>query len=87
MSMRSSSVMIIPVPDYHLYLSLVVRKPVFGVSDTNQAVQLQKMARCLKCRILEEEELFYLCSADQLHGYCAADLRLCFRRCEKPAFS
>ena len=25
-------------------MSLVVRKPIFGVSDTNQAVQLQKMA-------------------------------------------
>ena len=35
-------------------MSLVVRKPVFGVptrSDTNQAVQLQKMARGLKFRI------------------------------------
>ena len=33
------------------YISLVVRKPVFGVltrSDTNQAVQLLKMARGLK---------------------------------------
>ena len=33
-------------------LSLVVRKPVFGVrSDTNPAVQPQKMARGLKFRI------------------------------------
>ena len=30
------------------YLSLVVRKPVFGVSDTNRAVQPQKMAKGLK---------------------------------------
>ena len=33
------------------YLSLVVRNPVFGVSDTNRAVQQQKMARGLKFRI------------------------------------
>ena len=36
------------------HLSLVVRKPVLGVStrsDTNQAIQLQKMARGLKFRI------------------------------------
>ena len=42
-------------------------------SDTNQAVQLQKMARCLKFRIKEVEGLHYLCSenkgADQLSGY------------------
>ena len=41
------------------HLSLVVRKPVFGVSDTNRAVQLQKIARGLKFRILEEEGLYY----------------------------
>ena len=37
----------------HDYLSLVVRKPTFWFptwSDTNQAVQLQKMARGLKIR-------------------------------------
>ena len=51
-------------------------------SDTNQAVQLQKMARGLKFRILEVEGLYYPCSenkvADQLRGYREADLRLCF---------
>ena len=26
-------------------------------------------------------------SADQLHGYREADLRLCFRICKKPVFS
>ena len=40
--------------------------------DTNQAVQLQKMARCLKFRIKEVEGLNYPCSknkgADQLRG-------------------
>ena len=33
----------------------------------------------------EEEGLYYPCSknkgADQLHGYCEADLRFCFRIC------
>ena len=44
------------------YMSLVVRKPVSWVSDTNRAVQPQKMARGLQFRIYEEEELYYLCS-------------------------
>ena len=48
----------------------------------NQAVQIQKMARDLKFGIKEIEGLFYLCTknkgADQLHGFCAADLHLCF---------
>ena len=66
-------------------LSLVLRKPVFGFparTDTNQAVQLQKMARGLKFCIQKEEGLYYLCTEnkgdDQLRGYCEADLRLCF---------
>ena len=71
-----------------------MRKPTFWFptwSDTNQAVQLQKMARGLKFRIKEVEELYYLCSenkgADQLCGYCEADLRLCFRICKMLVFS
>ena len=71
-----------------------MRKPTFWFltwSDTNQAVQLQKMAKGLKLRILEVEELCYLCSenkdADQLHGYSKADLRLCFRICKMLVFS
>ena len=62
-----------------------MRKPVLGVSnksDTNQAVQPQKMARGLKFGIQEVEGLYYPCSetkgAGQLRSYCAADLRLCF---------
>ena len=59
-------------------------------SDTNKAVQPQKMARSLKFRILEVEEMYNLFSknkgADQLRSYCAADLRLCFRICEKAGF-
>ena len=54
-------------------MSLVVRKPVFGVSDTNQALQPQKMARGLKFLIKEVEESYYPCSenkgADQLRNY------------------
>ena len=71
-----------------------MRKPTFWFptwSDTNQAVQLQKMARGLKFRILKEEGLYYLCSenkgADQLGGYREADLRLCFRIYAKCWFS
>ena len=63
-----------------------MRKPTFWFptrSDTNQAVQLQllRMARGLKFRILKVEGLYYLCGenkgADQLRGHCEADLRLC----------
>ena len=50
-----------------------MRKPTFWFltwSDTNQAVQLQNMARGLKFRITKEEGFNYLCSenkgADQL---------------------
>ena len=56
-------------------------------SDTNLAVEPQKMARGLKCWIQEEAELYYLCSknkgADQLRGYRAADLHFCFCVCKK----
>ena len=52
-------------------------------SDTNRAVQSQKMARGLKFRILKEKGLYYPFSgnkgADQLRGHREADLRLCFR--------
>ena len=53
------------------------RKPAWGLttrSDTNRAVQPQKMVRGLKFRIYEVEELYYLCSenkgTDQLRSYC-----------------
>ena len=71
-----------------------MRKPTFWFptwSDTNQAVQLQKMARGLKFKIKKVEGLDYLCSenkgADQLRGYREADLRLCFRLCKMLVFS
>ena len=55
-------------------------------SDTNPAVKPQKMVRSLKFPIYEVEGLYYLCSenkgADQLCGYCTADLRLCFCICK-----
>ena len=60
-------------------------------SDTNRAVQSQKMARGLKFRIKVGEGLYYPCNdnkdADQLRGYRKADLRLCFRICKNPVFS
>ena len=66
-----------------------MRKPVFRVSDrsdTNRAVQSQKMAGGLKFQILEVEELYKLCSenkdTDQLRSYRDADLSLCFRICK-----
>ena len=72
-------------------MSLVVRKPDIGVSDTNQAVQRHKMARGFKFRIKIEDGSHYPCSenkgADHLRGYREADLRLCFHICKKPMFS
>ena len=58
-------------------MSRVTRKQTFWfptLSDTNQALQLQKMARYLKFRIHKVEELYYPCSENK-----GADLRLCFR--------
>ena len=75
-------------------MSRVMRKPTFWFShwsDTNQNVQLQKMARALKFRIRKVEGLYYLCSenkgTDQLRGYREADLRLCFCICKMLVFS
>ena len=54
-------------------------------SDTNSAVQTQRMARGLKFWIYVVEGFYHLCSenkgADQLRGYREADLRLCFCKC------
>ena len=75
-------------------LSRVMRKPTFWFptwSDTNQAVQLHKMARVFKFRIQKEERSYYLWSenkgAGQLRGYSEADLRLCFCICKTLDFS
>ena len=55
-------------------------------SDTNWAVQPQNTTRSLKFWIKEEDGLYFLSSenkgADQLQGYCKADLRLCFSLCK-----
>ena len=74
-------------------MSMCVRKPTFWLptrSDTNRAVQSQKQVRSLKFRIYEEKELYYPCSenkgAGQIHSYCEADLRLCFRLCRLLVF-
>ena len=75
-------------------MSHAMRKQTFWFltwSDTNQAVQLQKMARSLKFRIKKVEGLPYLCSenkgADQLRGYREDDLRICFCICKTLVFS
>ena len=60
--------------------NVLVRNPTW--SDTNQAVQLQKIARCLKFWIHKVEELYYPCSENK-----GADLRLCFRICIMLVFS
>ena len=75
-------------------LSHYVRKPTFWFltwSDTNQVVQLQKMARDFKFWIKQVEGMYYLSSenkgADQLGSYREADLRLCFLSNAKCWFS
>ena len=59
-------------------------------SDTNRAVQAQKMARSLKFWIYKVEKLYYPSSenkgTDQLRGNREADLRLCFRLCRLLVF-
>ena len=52
------------------------------MSNTNQAVQPQKMARSLKFRIEEVKGLYYLCGENK-----DADLRFCFRTYKKSVFS
>ena len=70
-----------------------MRKPTLWFptwSDTNQAVQLQKIARGLNFQIKKVDGFYYLCSenkgADQLRGHREADLRLCFRICKTLVF-
>ena len=76
------------------HLSRVTRKPTFRFptwSDTNQAEQLQKMARGLEFWIKKVKGLDCVCSekqgADQLRGYREANMRLCFRICQTLVFS
>ena len=74
----------------------IMRKPTFWFrtwSDTNRALQLQKMVRGLKFRIEKVEGFYYRCSenkvADQPRGYreLEADLRLWFHTYVKRLFS
>ena len=61
------------------HLNRVMRKPRFWFptwSDTNQAVQLQMMARGLKFLIKKVKGLDCVCSEN--NGYREGDLRLCF---------
>ena len=59
-------------------------------SDTNQAVQVQKLVRVFKISGLESRGIVLLCienkDADQLRGYREADLRLCFSHMQKAGF-
>ena len=60
-------------------------------SDTNQAIQSLKMARCSKFWIKIEEKLHFPCNknrgAYQLYGHRTADHRLCFCICKKTVIS
>ena len=74
-------------------MSHLVGKPTMWFpnrSDTNRAVQSQKMVRDWKFWIYKVKELYYPCSenkgTDQLRGYREADLRLCFRLCRLLVF-
>ena len=63
-------------------MSRVMRKPTFWFptcSDTNQAVQLQKMARGLKFRIWKEEGLyyFYVAKTKELIGFAVTAKLIC----------
>ena len=84
--------MLDPLP---AYMSLVVRKMVFGVSD-----QVKHKRGCRPTEAGWRLVILYLgsrgivlypCSenkgADQLRGYREADLRLCFCICKKLVFS
>ena len=59
-------------------------------SDTNRAVQLQKIVRDTKFGFRKKRDFTILVAktkgADQLRSYCTADLRLCFRICKKWVF-
>ena len=62
------------------------------MSDTNQALQPQKLAIYKRLEILNLESRGIILrsknkDADQLREYPAADLRLCFRICKKYDFS
>ena len=56
-----------------------MRKPVFGLSDQvkhNWVIQPQKISRCLKFWIEEEEGLYYLCSETKVLINCVVTVQL-----------
>ena len=71
-----------------------MRQPFFGVSDQirhkpgctaiegGYGLEISDLDRSGVALCMPENK-----GADQLHNYCAADLRLCFRICKKPFFS
>ena len=79
-----------PPINTNINLSIVTRKPVFGLSEQvrhKQILTIQKVARGLKSQMKKEEGLYYSCSenegADQLRRNSKADLCICFRICLK----
>ena len=46
------------------------------MSDTNRAVQPQKIGRCLKFRVLQEVGLYYLCSEKKAQISCVVTAQL-----------
>ena len=57
-----------------------MRKPTFWFftwSDTNRAVQLQKMARGLKFRILKVERLYYVAKTKALISLAVTEKLIC----------
>ena len=81
--------------DFKSDMNRIMRKSVFWVSDQVQHklgyTTTEDGYRLEISYIKEVEGLYYLYSknkgADQLHGYLASDLRLCFRICKKQIFS
>ena len=60
-------------------MSLVVRKPVFGVSDTKRSVHPLKIARDsyrLETSDLNWDELYYSCSENKGANQCAVTAQL-----------
>ena len=83
-----------PPINTNINLSIVTRKPVFGLSEQvryKQILTIQKVARGLKSQMKKEKGLYYSCSesegADQLRRNSKADLCICFRICPKIGFS
>ena len=67
-----------------------MRKPVFGVptrTDTNRAVQLQKMSRSTQFWIKQEEGVYHPCSENKGADQLRSSAFLFSHICKKPVFS